>query len=82
MYGRINPENRAFEWAPVSFITPDGTTVMNFCFDEELMVQYGFKPVEEEPEPGVGPNQFAVPRYEDKGEYIQQTWEVIEEDVE
>ena len=80
MFGRINPD-KAFERAPVNFITPEGVTIMNFCFNEGLIRQYGFKPVEESPEPEVEPNQIGVPRYEDMGEYIKQTWDVIEEDV-
>ena len=78
MFGRINQETQAFEWAPVNFVTPDGETIMNFCFDEELERQYGFKQVETEPEPEVGPNQIAVPRYTDDGDVIRESWEIID----
>ena len=81
MFGRINPDNRAFEWAPVNFMTPDGKTIMNFDLDEDQMRSYGFKQVAMETEPEVGTNQFAVPRYVDKGEYVLQTWEIIDEEI-
>lgn len=77
MYGRINPENQAFEYAPVNFVTPDGATIMNFVFNENELKKYGFKPVKIEEEPEVSENQIAVPRYTDAGDVIRQSWEVI-----
>ena len=76
-YGRINPETGAFEIAPVNFTAPDGTTIMNFYLDENLIVQYGFKPVITPPEPETGSEEIAVPRYNDMGDQIVVHWEII-----
>lgn len=81
MFGRINSETRAFEWAPVNFITPDGVTICNFHKNEFLLREYGFKTVVQEPEPGYDPDEIAVPHYTDEGDIIRVTWEVIREEV-
>ena len=76
-FGRINPDNGAFEIAPVNFEAPDGTTIMNFYLDENMMTEYGFKPVLTPPEPETGSEEFAVPRYTDEGDQIRVHWEII-----
>ena len=82
MFGRINSETGAFEFAPVNFVCPDGSTICNFIFNEDLMRSYGFKPVQSEPEPEVEPNKIAVPRHKDTGEAIRLTWEILENEPE
>lgn len=82
MFGRINQETGAFEDAPVNFVCPDGTTICNFVFNEDLMKTYGFKPVQSDPEPETEANETAVPRYKDTGEVIQLTWEILENGLE
>ena len=77
-FARINPDNGSFEIAPVNFEAPDGTTIMNFYLDENMMSEYGFKPVDSDPEPEVQSNQVAAPIYEDLGDTIRVTWRIVD----
>lgn len=36
-------ENNILEYAPKNYVTEDGTTIINFTNDEDIMLQYGYK---------------------------------------
>ena len=76
MFGRL--VNGVFEYAPVNFVAPSGATIMNFDLDEDQMRSYGFKPMDEDPEPEVNDNQVAAPIYEDLGDKIRVTWRIVD----
>ena len=75
-YGRIT--EGVFEFAPVTFRTPDGKTICNFNRRPAKMVLYGFKPVRGTM-PDYGEQEPPEPTYVDRGEYIEEVWPVIQE---
>lgn len=48
-YGKL--EDGKINYAPRNFITEDGQTILNFNSNEELMLEYGFKPIQEADKP-------------------------------
>lgn len=70
-YGRIT--SGVFEFAPVTFITPEGKTICNFNRRPAKMVLYGFKPVRGTM-PDYGDQEWPEPSYVDRGDYIEEVW--------
>lgn len=70
-YGRIT--GGVFEFAPVTFITPEGKTICNFNRRPAKMVLYGFKPVRGTM-PDYGDQEPPEPSYVDRGDYIEEVW--------
>ena len=74
-YGRIT--DGVFEFAPVTFRTPDGKTICNFNRRPAKMVLYGFKPVRGDM-PDYGEEETPGPVYVERGDYIEEVWPVTE----
>ena len=70
-YGRI--VDGVFEWAPVTFRTPEGKTICNFNRRPAKMALYGFKPVRGVM-PDYGEGDWPAPSYTDRGDYIEEIW--------
>ena len=70
-YGRI--VDGVFEWAPVTFRTPEGKTICNFNRRPAKMTPYGFKPVRTVGEPDYD-GEYTEPSYTDMGEYIEERY--------
>lgn len=75
-YGRF--VDGVFEFAPVTFRTPEGRTICNFNRRPAKMAIYGFKPVRGVM-PDYGEEEPPEASYIDRGDYIEEVWPVTEE---
>lgn len=57
MYGKL--VNGTIQYAPMNLVTEDNIVIPNFYLDEELMLQYGYKPVFSE-----------IPEYDAEKQYV------------
>lgn len=69
--------NGALSYAPKKIIV-DGKTIFNPA--ETLLKEHGYKEIRESDIPDDAPDgKIYVPSYEDKGDYIEQVWTLIDE---
>ena len=76
LYGKIIGEN-GIQFAPRTYITESGSTIINFNLSEDLMRQEGFKPVSLVPPPEDDGETVYAPVYSDVGDRIEQNWEAV-----